>query len=60
MTSAQPMSAGVLPVTFALETPLTRGAAGHGAGVLNAEFAAVIPMLLWIAGVYDMLRNLRF
>ena len=22
--------------------------------------AAVIPMLIWIAGVYDMLRNLRF
>jgi hypothetical protein len=22
--------------------------------------AAVIPLLLWIAGVYDMLRNMRF
>jgi type VII secretion integral membrane protein EccD len=22
--------------------------------------AAIIPMLLWIAGVYDMFRNLRF
>ena len=26
----------------------------------GAAIAAVIPMLLWIAGVYDMLRNLRF
>jgi hypothetical protein len=22
--------------------------------------AAIIPMLLWIAGVYDMFRNMRF
>jgi len=26
----------------------------------GATIAAVIPMLLWIAGVYDLLRNLRF
>ncbi|WP_370332569.1 type VII secretion integral membrane protein EccD [Mycolicibacterium hippocampi] len=26
----------------------------------GAAIAAVIPMLLWIAGVYDLLRNLRF
>jgi hypothetical protein len=26
----------------------------------GAAIAAVIPMLLWIAGVYDILRNLRF
>jgi hypothetical protein len=26
----------------------------------GAAIAAVIPMLLWIASVYDMLRNLRF
>ncbi|EJZ11478.1 hypothetical protein MVAC_05527 [Mycolicibacterium vaccae ATCC 25954] len=26
----------------------------------GATIAAVIPMLLWIAGVYDVLRNLRF
>jgi type VII secretion integral membrane protein EccD len=26
----------------------------------GAAIAAVIPLLLWIAGVYDMLRNLRF
>ncbi|AFM14901.1 type VII secretion integral membrane protein EccD [Mycolicibacterium chubuense NBB4] len=26
----------------------------------GAAIAAVIPMLLWIAGVYDVLRNLRF
>lgn len=26
----------------------------------GASIAAVIPLLLWIAGVYDMLRNLRF
>ena len=24
------------------------------------SIAAVIPLLLWIAGVYDMLRNMRF
>ena len=26
----------------------------------GAAIAAVIPLLLWIAGVYDVLRNLRF
>ena len=26
----------------------------------GAAIAAVIPLLLWIAGVYDLLRNLRF
>ena len=26
----------------------------------GASIAAVIPLLLWIAGVYDLLRNLRF
>ena len=26
----------------------------------GATIAAVIPMLLWIAGVYDALRNIRF
>ena len=26
----------------------------------GAAIAAVIPMLLWIASVYDLLRNLRF
>ena len=26
----------------------------------GAAIAAVIPMLLWIASVYDILRNLRF
>lgn len=26
----------------------------------GATIAAVIPMLLWIAGVYDLLRNIRF
>jgi len=26
----------------------------------GAAIAAVIPMLLWIAGVYDLLRNIRF
>ena len=26
----------------------------------GAAIAAVIPLLLWIASVYDMLRNLRF
>ena len=26
----------------------------------GAAIAAVIPMLLWIAGVYDLMRNLRF
>lgn len=25
----------------------------------GASIAAVIPLLLWIAGVYDLLRNLR-
>ncbi len=25
----------------------------------GATIAAVIPLLLWIAGVYDLLRNLR-
>lgn len=25
----------------------------------GAAIAAVIPLLLWIAGVYDLLRNLR-
>ena len=26
----------------------------------GAAIAAVIPLLLWIAGVYDVLRNIRF
>ena len=26
----------------------------------GAAIAAVIPLLLWIASVYDVLRNLRF
>jgi hypothetical protein len=26
----------------------------------GAAIAAVIPLLLWIAGVYDALRNIRF
>jgi len=26
----------------------------------GATIAAVIPLLLWIAGVYDALRNIRF
>jgi len=26
----------------------------------GAAIAAVIPLLLWIASVYDLLRNLRF
>ena len=26
----------------------------------GVAIAAVIPLLLWIAGVYDMLRNIRF
>ena len=26
----------------------------------GTAIAAVIPMLLWIAGVYDVLRNIRF
>ena len=26
----------------------------------GAAIAAMIPMLLWIAGAYDLLRNLRF
>ncbi len=26
----------------------------------GAAIAAVIPLLLWIASVYDMLRNIRF
>jgi hypothetical protein len=26
----------------------------------GAAIAAVIPLLLWIAGLYDVLRNLRF
>ena len=26
----------------------------------HRQASAVIPLLLWIAGVYDLLRNLRF
>lgn len=26
----------------------------------GAAIAAVIPLLLWISGVYDVLRNIRF
>jgi hypothetical protein len=29
-------------------------------GNIRAAIAAVIPLLLWIAGVYDLLRNIRF